>query len=706
VGDSSYPPVTFMHLTELRSLRARVRTLHRRVGEDLAPFCSSTTQTFVRLPDGDTSIVNVTTTCTATMALAAAHAADDVYGVGKGAGSLCEAFSRLMQAPWASSGLDPDNAFTSSMVLRTAGILVTHKVADLASLLAKKHARDPANKSSVRRNLSAIATDLAMTAPLSFAVVPGYQPAITLAYWVVDGADRLAIDLGTGWRTIADWAATTFSRQISLKASRHEALMDPVAMAMAACTLSRLRRCRGVAHAKGIPIDTIPTEIELRQGIRELFSVQGRSGIWPKYFPLFHYPDGGMNYTFSFELLEAVLAEFGKTPIVVEDDILTGLERAVLWCETNGLRFEGLKDVFRGWNSGGQARTLERGEPESWATATIHMFLRELENALTLAIDRSLLERYVPGAGRERLPSRKRWDRILDTEVQIGGQPQSVLGVIEREMIKALPPAKGTRVLMPRVRSALLFGPPGTSKTTLVRAFAERIGWPSIEIGPSHFLTRGLDGVYGRADEIFDDLYDLRQVVILFDEMDALVRRRPSDEKSPPLDIAREFLTTTMLPKLAELHDRDQSFYFMATNHREFFDDAVVRPGRFDLHLFMGMPSWKAKLDGLAAFLPGGTPVDEISEARDALSKWFPIGKPVSRDLEEFSYGELCALLDQFLSRRPVREAIRATDARSSFKSILKIHHSTLIALRPKRGGKPNPLRHEYFEDMQRSRIQ
>jgi SpoVK/Ycf46/Vps4 family AAA+-type ATPase len=69
-----------------------------------------------------------------------------------------------------------------------------------------------------------------------------------------------------------------------------------------------------------------------------------------------------------------------------------------------------------------------------------------------------------------------------------------------------------------------LFGPPGTSKTSLVRAFAREIGWPYIEITPSHFLRKGLEQIYVQADEVFDDLMDLKGVVILFDEMDALVQ--------------------------------------------------------------------------------------------------------------------------------------------------------------------------------------
>src|SRR5208337_4391372 len=129
--------------------------------------------------------------------------------------------------------------------------------------------------------------------------------------------------------------------------------------------------------------------------------------------------------------------------------------------------------------------------------------------------------------------------------------------------------------------SALLFGPPGTSKTTIAEVVAERLGWSLVVVTPSHFLSKGFEQIYVRANEIFEDLMDMSNVVILLDEMDALVQTRESPRgndgqlgqgrgkgNTPGLDVTRQLLTTSMLPKLADLYKRAQVVFLMATNHK------------------------------------------------------------------------------------------------------------------------------------------
>jgi DNA polymerase III delta prime subunit len=140
-------------------------------------------------------------------------------------------------------------------------------------------------------------------------------------------------------------------------------------------------------------------------------------------------------------------------------------------------------------------------------------------------------------------------------------------------------------------RSAILFGPPGTSKTTIVEAVAKILGWDFIEIHSSDFLADGMQQVHRTADRIFKRLMNLDRCVILFDEIDELVRQRDDGEA----DSFGRFLTTAMLPKIAELWKRRRTLFFLATNHIKSFDDAIIRSERFDNLIFVSPPSFDRK---------------------------------------------------------------------------------------------------------------
>jgi hypothetical protein len=149
-----------------------------------------------------------------------------------------------------------------------------------------------------------------------------------------------------------------------------------------------------------------------------------------------------------------------------------------------------------------------------------------------------------------------------------------------------------------QARAAILFGPPGTSKTTLSSCVADVIGSDYIELHASHFVANGLSNVQKTADEIFEKLMQLDRTVILFDEIDELVRARSSES-----DPFGRFLTTSMLPKLAELWKGRKVIYFVATNYIGDFDSAITRAERFDAVISVAPPSFEKKMKQLKELL-------------------------------------------------------------------------------------------------------
>jgi hypothetical protein len=141
-------------------------------------------------------------------------------------------------------------------------------------------------------------------------------------------------------------------------------------------------------------------------------------------------------------------------------------------------------------------------------------------------------------------------------------------------------------------RSAIFFGPPGTSKTELSKEIARFLGWQFLPVDPSLLLRKGMDGIQAEANSIFRILEQTEGVVVLFDEFDELVRERASGTEQP----FSRLLTTAMLPKLASLRKKGTLVFIIATNNIAQFDLAIRRPGRFDRIFQIMPPTLEAKL--------------------------------------------------------------------------------------------------------------
>jgi SpoVK/Ycf46/Vps4 family AAA+-type ATPase len=134
------------------------------------------------------------------------------------------------------------------------------------------------------------------------------------------------------------------------------------------------------------------------------------------------------------------------------------------------------------------------------------------------------------------------------------------------------------------------------------------VDWDYIELHASHFVSDGLQNVQKKADEIFRQLMEIDRAVVLFDEVDELVREREKEH-----DAFGRFLTTSMLPKLAELWSQRKIIYFVATNHIDYFDAAITRSRRFDALILVAPPSYESKAHQIKKLL-GGFTLDPLKD--------------------------------------------------------------------------------------------
>lgn len=130
--------------------------------------------------------------------------------------------------------------------------------------------------------------------------------------------------------------------------------------------------------------------------------------------------------------------------------------------------------------------------------------------------------------------------------------------------------------------SIILHGPPGTAKTTLAKQLAQDLKWPLLEITQRDFLADGTAFIDAAADRIFCLVGLLKNVVVLFDELEELIGSRdPGPGQNPERE--SRLLTTSMLPRIHDLRDRQRIVFIFATNRIHSFDPAATRPGRFDI---------------------------------------------------------------------------------------------------------------------------
>lgn len=705
----------FSLIEELREMRTDAKRLNSSLAKRLKPFRKKdgsfkTLPTSPDLPDNPdepgTPDISVASTCTVLMAALGAGEHHKLFDEP----SASEIFRRsAVCAKWGSSGLPDGNAFTTAMLVRAAGFVVRANLMPTHEVQAPRHVRFDDNEGVALKTLKEIVESKAENPEKSFAV-EGYPPKTTHAYWFVDGAIGMEVDLTKHWEKVASWASNEFHQQLIYVSAGNDGLMDPPSLAMAACLINRIRRLIVKKPKLTEVAARLPLKAELEFAIEQVFSQQSNSGIWHKYFPLFHFPrgQGAADYCFSFEFLEAIFAEFG-TFVLRNAALLKRVKKILQWCDKYELMFTDSTGTYRGWNAGGEVRKLAAGKSEAWATATVHMFLTQLDRRISDLLDELVLGRF--GLDRTAVvESQQKFMELIDIPITFPAEsPTTLKQVIEDEILKrakAFDPEKlvPNEILAPR--SALLFGPPGTSKTRLANAIAEYLGWPLIVLNPSDFLGKGLEQVHAQVAERFRDLMDVKQAVVFFDEMDALAQTREGDEpdenskgvvgtafrvlqhpsrsgRGETLDVTRQLLTTSMLPKLADLWNQKQVIFLMATNHKQQLDPAIMRPNRFDLLLCVAPPPWTSKC--CAANLASILSIPGSEEVEKELLRLAPLGSKAEKVLDLFTVAEVGIFLHHLQRQKnqpTVRDALKQFGEPSEFNRVVDNWAATGITLR------------------------
>ncbi|XP_026878790.2 nuclear valosin-containing protein-like isoform X2 [Electrophorus electricus] len=148
----------------------------------------------------------------------------------------------------------------------------------------------------------------------------------------------------------------------------------------------------------------------------------------------------------------------------------------------------------------------------------------------------------------------------------------------------------------------LLAGPPGCGKTLLAKAVANESGLNFISVKGPELLNMYVGESERAVRQVFQRGRNSAPCVIFFDEIDALCPRRSGHESGSSVRVVNQLLT-----EMDGLEARRQVFIMAATNRPDIIDPAVLRPGRLDKTLYVGLPPSVDRHAILLTITKGGT---------------------------------------------------------------------------------------------------
>ena len=229
-------------------------------------------------------------------------------------------------------------------------------------------------------------------------------------------------------------------------------------------------------------------------------------------------------------------------------------------------------------------------------------------------------ERHIPVQREELRSLSELGGRILPRDLWEGvGGMQREKELLERRLVMPLAkPDMAEQYGVVPPKAVVLFGPPGTGKTTFAKAIASRLEWPFVEVFPSR-LAADPKGLAGALRETFLKISELEHAVVFIDEVEEIAAHRGGEPPS-----ALQGVTNELLKIIPAFREQPGRLLVCATNFIRALDSAFLRHGRFDYVVPIGLPDAAARLAIWESYVPtsvtGLVDLDALVVASDGFS--------------------------------------------------------------------------------------
>ncbi len=142
-------------------------------------------------------------------------------------------------------------------------------------------------------------------------------------------------------------------------------------------------------------------------------------------------------------------------------------------------------------------------------------------------------------------------------------------------------------------KGVLMLGPPGTGKTLIAKAVAGEAGVPFFTISGSDFVEMFVGVGASRVRDMFEEARKNAPCIIFIDEIDAMGRSRSNSGGNG--NDEREQTLNQMLVEMDGMDSKSTVIVMAATNRADVLDSALLRPGRFDRQVTVGLPDVKGR---------------------------------------------------------------------------------------------------------------